>query len=298
MAYDDRRGLTMLYGDRSTDASRLWAWDGVRWQSFDAPGPGLRRHIKLAYDTARGRLVLYGGYDDAGLEIHSDTWEWDGQRWQQRARQGPGPRSSYSLIYDPIRERVIMFGGLAADGPKNDTWSWDGDHWEKVSDDGPSPRGEAGAVFEGTARRVVLSGGMAYDVAQLANGRATFALRRDRMPRDTWTWDGRNWRLLSDDGIARMAPLTADPISGGLLRIGGESEDGAYHGDLWRWTDQAWLQVEHAAVPARHGPAVALDTRRKRVVLFGGSAPGGGALADLWEWDGRRWRELTPRAPE
>ena len=97
MAFDERRGLTMLYGDRGADASTLWAWDGRRWRSFDGAGPGLRRHIKLAYDRARDRLVMYGGYDDAGLEIRSDTWEWDGQRWLGIDAPGPGPRSSYSL---------------------------------------------------------------------------------------------------------------------------------------------------------------------------------------------------------
>ena len=59
-------------GDCSTDASRLWAWDGVSWHSLDTPGPELCRHIRLAYDTARGRLALYGGYDDAEREIYSE----------------------------------------------------------------------------------------------------------------------------------------------------------------------------------------------------------------------------------
>ncbi len=64
--------------ERVWQASRLWAWDGVSWHSFDTPGPELRRHIKVAYDTARGRLALYGGYDDAGREMYSErhhlTW--------------------------------------------------------------------------------------------------------------------------------------------------------------------------------------------------------------------------------
>ena len=34
--------------------------------------PVAQRHIKLAYDAARGRLALYGGYDDAGREMYSE----------------------------------------------------------------------------------------------------------------------------------------------------------------------------------------------------------------------------------
>ena len=165
------------------------------------PGPGLRRHIKLAYDSARGRLVLYGGYDFAGTR---DSFRHLGVGWSALATtRASGARSTVVILLNLqmtslSRKRVLLFGGLSADGPKNDTWSWDGDGWDKMSDAGPSPRGEAGAVFEETARQVVVSGGMAYDVRP----------------------------------------------------------------------------VDDATVPARHGPAVALDTRRKRVVLFGGSAPG------------------------
>ena len=295
MAYDERRGLVMMYGDRGPEAAVLWAWDGSRWRSFTGPGPGLRRHIKLAYDAARDRLVLYGGYDDAGLDIRSDTWEWDGARWHLAASSGPGPRSGYSLVYDPERRRVVLFGGLALDGVKNDTWAWDGAAWTKLADGGPSPRGEAGAAWDPSTRRIVISGGMAYDHRTLANGRSTFSLRRDLMPRDTWAWDGGAWSVLSDDGFARMAPLGIDPASGSLLRIAGESADG-FHGDVLRWSGSAWSPVAGADLPARHGPAAALDSRRGRLVVFGGWSQATGALADLWEWDGSRWTRVSPAA--
>jgi hypothetical protein len=292
MAFDERRGLTMLYGDRGADASTLWAWDGRRWQAIDAAGPGLRRHIKLAYDIGRDRMVMYGGYDDTGLDIKSDTWEWDGRQWLGIDTPGPGPRSSYSLAYDPQRKKVILFGGVSPEGARADTWTWDGTTWVRIADGGPSPRGEAGVVFDRSSGRLLLSGGMAYGVRTLANGRNTLVLQRDQMPHDTWTLEGATWQRVSEEGGAYMAPLAADPRTGAPLRIAGESEDGKYHGALWRWSRSTWRAVAGAEIPARHGPAVALDSKRKRLVVFGGSAVGGKPQADLWEWDGRRWHQI------
>jgi hypothetical protein len=34
----------------------------------------------MAYDAARSRLVLFGGYN--GTENLNDTWEWDGTQWR------------------------------------------------------------------------------------------------------------------------------------------------------------------------------------------------------------------------
>jgi hypothetical protein len=33
----------------------------------------------MAYDSVRGRVVLYGGSD--GESNLADPWEWDGRRW-------------------------------------------------------------------------------------------------------------------------------------------------------------------------------------------------------------------------
>jgi hypothetical protein len=45
----------------------------------DQPGP--RYAPAIAYDSARARVVLYGGIDSAMKTALDDTWEWDGQRW-------------------------------------------------------------------------------------------------------------------------------------------------------------------------------------------------------------------------
>jgi len=294
LAYDSRRGMSMLYGDRGSDATTLWGWDGSSWHAFNQPGPGLRRHIKLAYDVARDRLVLYGGFDDSGRILNSDTWEWDGQSWSRVATDGPGPRASYALAYDSLRRRVVLFGGLSANGPVADTWGWDGVRWTKLADDGPSPRAEAGAVYDPRIQSILIAGGFTMNRTTAPNGQPGWSGRV--YVRDTWAWDGERWRQLSPAGGDARAytSLVLDPISGHPVRIAGES-DSAYHGDMSRWAQNEWRAVTGADVPARHGGAATVDTRRKRIVLFGGSsgsAQRSAPLADLWEWDGQRWQEI------
>jgi hypothetical protein len=36
----------------------------------------------MAYDAARGQVVLFGGYDGSGYL--NDTWVWDGTNWVQK----------------------------------------------------------------------------------------------------------------------------------------------------------------------------------------------------------------------
>ncbi len=279
----------MVYGDRGPDSTTLWGWDGAKWRAFREPGPGLRRHIKLAYDPVRDRLVLYGGLlDNATYSLMGDTWEWDGSRWERVATVGPGPRASYSLVYDRARKRVVMFGGLSKDSIHGDTWSWDGRRWTKLADAGPS-RFEAGISYDVASQRIVIAGGK------------TRVGSSGEFPRDTWAWDGSKWERLAEGGFGRVyGALVADPVTGTLMRIGGES-DTAYHGDTWRWSGGAWQVIPNASIPVRHSPGVALDTRRMRIVVFGGSGgtpTRGTPLADLWEWDGARWEEIKrPDAP-
>jgi len=299
LAYDSRRGMSMLYGDRGADATTLWGWDGSNWHAFNQPGPGLRRHIKLAYDSGRDRLVLYGGFDDSGRILNSDTWEWDGQSWTRVATDGPGPRASYALAYDVQRRRVILFGGLSSNGPVNDTWGWDGARWTKLADDGPSPRAEAGVVYDPRLQSILIAGGFTMNRTAAANGQPGWSGRV--YVRDTWAWNGERWRQLAQEGGDARAytSLALDPVSGDPLRIAGES-DSAYNGDMSRFARNEWRAVSGAMVLPRHGGAAALDTKRQRIVLFGGSAGSAqrsSALADLWEWDGTRWQEIKPPSP-
>ncbi len=90
LAFDDGRGVALLYGGEAGSRAfvDLWEWDGDRWREIplQAPNPGPRYAPGLAFDSRRGRLVLYGGlvHDSGGRTRRmDDTWEWDGVRWRR-----------------------------------------------------------------------------------------------------------------------------------------------------------------------------------------------------------------------
>lgn len=91
MTYDAHAGVVLLYGGAANQTRHrdMWRWDGVRWTEIPlrAPNPGHRYVSAMAYDHARRRTVLYGGYacerEDA-CGVAADTWEWDGAVWTKR----------------------------------------------------------------------------------------------------------------------------------------------------------------------------------------------------------------------
>ena len=74
--------------------------------------PQVRWNSPLAYDSSRGRVVMFGGTDSSASRNLADTWEWDGTNWIQRApATSPTARAGHAMAYDSIRGRVVLFGG-------------------------------------------------------------------------------------------------------------------------------------------------------------------------------------------
>jgi hypothetical protein len=81
----------------------------------------------MAYDEARERVVLFGGWD--GQKFLGDVWEWDGA-WKQVDARGPSPRGGLpSMLYHPSRQAVVLYGGWGDEGARTDIWKWDGRAW-------------------------------------------------------------------------------------------------------------------------------------------------------------------------
>ena len=61
--------------------SRSWEWDGSHWTARQDMGPGARTFHAMAFDTARARIVLFGGATlppsaaGAADNVRGDTWE-------------------------------------------------------------------------------------------------------------------------------------------------------------------------------------------------------------------------------
>ena len=122
MAYDSRRDVVVLFGGRTERASGgerfsladTWEWDGERWTRREpqtAP-PGRAAH-GMAYDAARGRTVMFGGYGDAYATAEQQgTWEWDGFDWHRREPAVEAPlRWQTALAYDAEGGGTLAQGG-------------------------------------------------------------------------------------------------------------------------------------------------------------------------------------------
>jgi hypothetical protein len=162
----------------------------------------------MVYDSARDRVVLFGGDTAAGVQ--ADTWEYDGTTWTQRTITGPAARSGHAMVYDARRGKVLLFGGAGASGALADLWEYDGSAWTQVSAAGPPARQDFAMVYDMTRGVVMVTGGRAAN-ADLA---------------DVWEYDGTAWRqpVAILPPPARSSQAAAyDGVRGGVLVFGGSA---------------------------------------------------------------------------
>jgi hypothetical protein len=247
------------------------------WTQKQDIGPSPRGGHALAFDPARGHIVLFGG--EAAGSLFNDTWEWNGETWTQVQDTGPLARQGFAMAYHPDRQRMVLFGGASASSKLNDTWEWNGETWTQVADTGPQARSGHAMAFDSAKRRIVLFG-----------GDSTSGLKRD-----TWEWDGQEWTQQQDVGPSpcvhpSMVSTGSSPIVlfGGINSIDSTAADHTVFGKTWEWDGHFWTQVQDIGPTARWLHAMAFDAVASKVVLFGGLsmfAPVNDAtlLGDTWE---------------
>ncbi len=258
----------------------------IAWRQAATAGPGARRNPGVAYDSVRGRLVLFGGSNDSGPL--GDTWEWDGSTWAQKATTGPSPRTGQAMTYDSNKGRVLLFGGYnAANIVQGDTWSWNGGVWTQVASNGPSPRFYSDIAYDSVRQRVVLFGGIQQNYA---------------LPTDTWTWDGTAWVQVTTSGPpGRYAGAMAfDTARQRMVLFGGFDVGSNNFSDTWEWNGSFWTMKTSGTPTARTGSSMAFDPGRGRIILFGGRLLVNGQTewsASTWEWDGVSWLATLTGTP-
>ena len=124
-------GTSAYYGD-------TWEWVGGNWvQRSPATVPFGRHSHELAFDSARSRVVMFGGYAGSNL---NDTWEWDGADWTRMfPAVSPPPRNNNYMAYHDGIHRVVVYGGAGSPIPLADCWTWDGTTWSQVVFTGQTP---------------------------------------------------------------------------------------------------------------------------------------------------------------
>jgi hypothetical protein len=232
LAYDAARNQIVLFGgvgtpgDDYADNDDTWAWDGVAWQRRAEGGPPAARNNQgMAYDSARRRVVMFGGGRTFG-RLFTDTWEWNGRRWKEHhpAEHPDGAAVGSAMAFDGQRGQTVMMGGNTCSGPLP-TWTWDGSVWSKTTTSSPGVKAEPAMAYDSARHRVVLFGG--DDCSGLNQGG------------DTWEWDGSSWLRVAIDGPGPRggaAAMAYDRARGEVVFFGGASQNNNDMHDTWAWT--------------------------------------------------------------
>jgi hypothetical protein len=166
MAFDAANRRTVLFGGWSTGYhGDTWVYDATGWteyHTFTYPEP--RMHPAMAYDSANGTVVLFGGLSGQGLL--NDTWTLHGASWIEiDSTDLPRPRYSHAMAYNPATQRVVLFGGIERVGDDErvlfDTWEFDGQQWVETTDDATPPpaRCKHAMAYDASRERVAVFAG-------------------------------------------------------------------------------------------------------------------------------------------
>lgn len=255
--------------------------------------PSRRWGHAMVYDSARDRIVLFGGREgQAGGtqgETFADTWVWDGAGWEfldlPEGERPPG-RYEHNMVYDKARDRIVLFGGHDGDiSILQDTWEFDGTSWTEIDffqRRQPPKRKRFGMAYHEELGAAVLFGGWS----------GTEGLR------DTWIWDGTDWTnpsITTRPVALRGHTMVYDQARQEVILFGGLHRDPNFGNfemnETWRFDGESW---EKFSFPAGEGPrprtghAMVYDVGRQRIVLQGGRG-NGQYQVDTWEWDGTDW---------
>jgi len=162
MAFDRGRNRLVIHGGWPGSGSLLtdtleWNPTDGTWQRWATSSIGFRYAHRMAYDEARGEIILHGGYY---FTNKNDTWRWNGSAWSLASTTGPA-RYVFGMTFDSARSQVILHGGTTCCGEVEypQTWVWNGSAWTQCALQGPA-RGYMNIAYDRARDVVVLPGGM------------------------------------------------------------------------------------------------------------------------------------------
>lgn len=313
VAYDSRRKVLVAFGGQSNSARALdetWELSRGGWRKVPlSPRPPKRALHHMAYDEARGVVVLYGGKgaDERGAlrgKELNDTWEYDGKTWRQIKTDPPRNNLAAVMVYDRQRKALVIQGGafpLMKGLPFASTF--DGRDWKQVLNvDISTGFASHGAVYDSDARRVVF---VLPDKGELKVASLTPIL------------GAHNMVLGSRGGCPERRAFSCayDPLRKQIVLFGGISKDQRVS-ETWVLGSDAqedfdaeqgerapgWTRVAGALVEGREvvGRAFAADPRSGEALLFGGAVDREGAarefLDETWSWSRGAWKRERPQS--
>ncbi len=259
--------------DRCFQEIHLFHWNGREWFEVNSPLPipqGPRSEFGTCFNTARGTLMLFGGF--IGFTYRNDFWEWNGSRWSEIKHPGAWPLASNfdSMIYDSGRDRVILLHALN-DLPNGlyQTWEWTGTAWEQGPNLGPvGGQGRPAFCFDSGRGRGLL-----------------YAIDWDSIFEETWeyipgaTAAQSRWQQVAVSGAPFEGHigvgLAYDSYRRQVIRQGGKAPSSLYSylEATYAWDAAASKWTIIGAMPSsarRGGSALCFDPDLGQMVLYGG----------------------------
>ncbi|MBY0262254.1 MAG: hypothetical protein K2Q20_07905, partial [Phycisphaerales bacterium] len=321
-------GGTGLVNDVPTTFDETWVYDGTSWTLLSTAGsPPALETAAMTYDTARQRVVLFGG-NDLDFTQFDQTWELNlattPPTWTLSPATGPSARSFASMTFDPSTSRVLITGGIGGLGRAGDTWAYNGTAWTLVGSTAPVLGGEdafspiATYVPPSGPSRPLLVGWGPQTTFRLNNGGNWVSVETPIIPalRDytlaydsagartlmfgganvvngqvgaLWSFNGSTWSFLTSTGPTgrEFATLAYDTSRSRAVFFGGSSAAGN-EGDTWIFASGAWSQLSGNGPSARRGQAMAYDPSRNLTVLYGGNSEDG-PIGETWVLNNTTW---------
>lgn len=250
--------------------------------------PNPRHTERIAYDTDRKKLILFGGTEliPGGRVEPEEVFEWDQSGWREFKAAGPGKRNGPTLVYHQADQVLYLIGGqteLSNDVKMNlDVWKWNGTAWTLVNSDCPFRQLEA--VYDADNESILAFG----DV----NDKTKVWRSGDKRAFELWEYKSGSWKKLSGDGPQIEAPyeMAYDRKRKALVLPtwqGGSSV-------VWEWKNSKWnkIQCSQNCPAARNRHTIAYDEKQKAVFMFGGRTNDKPFLDDFWKWDGKSWTRI------
>lgn len=242
--------------------------------------PPLRSRAQMAYDEARGRVLMGGGLPPGSSSRLQDTWEYDGETWLQIV--APNQLNfgrPVRFVYSPQQGRVLAVIGENAIGPTPmRIHAWTGADWVLVDGNGPPSRGDWWNI--------------AWD-----SDRGVLVLFGDPNFAETWEWDGSVWTQKGFGGPLprRDHQMVYDADRQVVLVYGGWDDSTTAFTDLWEWNGVYWLQRFGLQPPGSSNMGTLVyESLRDTTVVFGGygGTPGTAPTGQVWEFDGAQWQNV------
>ncbi len=179
IAYDQSASAALVYDS----SAETWSWDGATWTlkaSVSSSPTPLQATPVVAFDPATRHVVLFGGFNAGGTNVHS-MWSWNGRGWTSLGVNAPLASLESAAVenVDGITMLGYQYPNGLSTGPAQ-TWVWTGTRWTQLNPRHEPTASALGLFADPKSHQVLLVG------TDFEKGNAI----------EIWVWDGADWNQL------------------------------------------------------------------------------------------------------